>query len=47
MKTLSSKRFNLDAFVGVGYGEFVSQLGDKNEHGFFDIRVGVMTGINF
>jgi len=47
MKTLSSKRFNLDTFVGVGYGGFVSQLGDKNGPGFFDIRVGVMTGINF
>lgn len=46
-KTLSSERLNLDIFVGAGYGGFVTQQGDKNNPGFLDVRVGVLTGINF
>lgn len=47
IRTLSSKRFNLDTFAGAGYGRFINQQGSRNRLGFLDIRIGVMTGINF
>ena len=39
--------YNLDLFVGAGYGGFVKQTGDRNKMGFIDLRIGILTGLNF
>lgn len=41
------KTYNLDLFAGAGYGRFIRQEGDKNRLGFLDVRIGVLTGLNF
>jgi hypothetical protein len=47
LQLTKSNRFNLETFAGAGYGGFISQQGDRTESGFLDVRVGVLTGINF
>ncbi|MBC7653450.1 MAG: DUF3575 domain-containing protein [Oligoflexus sp.] len=41
------KTYNLDLFAGAGYGGFIKQQSDTNKYGFLDLRIGVLTGINF
>ncbi len=44
---INEKRFNLESFIGIGYGKFISQRGDKAGSGFMDARIGVLTGVKF
>ena len=46
-KIVNSKRLNIESFVGVGYGKFISQRGDKTGSGFLDARIGILTGVKF
>jgi hypothetical protein len=46
-EVFKKKTYNLDLFAGVGYGLFIKQTGDKNNMGFIDLRIGILTGINF
>jgi hypothetical protein len=41
------KTYNLDLFAGAGYGGFIKQAGDRNKIGFLDLRIGILTGVNF
>lgn len=44
---VDNKRLNIEAFVGGGYGKFISQRGDKTGSGFLDARIGILTGVRF
>lgn len=44
---INNKRFNIESFIGTGYGRFITQTGDKTGSGFLDARVGVLTGVRF
>ena len=46
-EVFKKKTYNLDLFAGAGYGVFLKQTGDKNNMGFLDLRIGILTGINF
>ncbi len=46
-KVFKNKLYNLDLFAGAGYGGFIEQTGDRNKLGFIDVRIGILTGINF
>ena len=47
LQLTKSNWFNLETFAGAGYGGFISQQGDRNNSGFLDVRIGVLTGVNF
>ncbi len=46
-KIILNKTFNLESFVGGGYGTFLKKEGDKPGNNFIDLRIGLLTGINF
>lgn len=46
-KVFRNKFYNMDLFAGAGYGRFIEQSGDRNKLGFIDVRIGILTGLNF